>query len=403
LMNHSLQNSGASIGLSAVAVTMLLSACSGGSAPQSQPQRNAMAAQAAAPARSEESTRGKAAPRGLPANAFRVQMVEIIDRNGFERPMPASYGFVPIGWKTQGGVQWGQQFACTNGYNVNWAATSPDGLQTIAVLPQEKWETNNYGAGPSTPGCGAAAISSVQQYLTQLVGRLRPGAQLGEYRPRPDVAAKYAQLNMSAPSAMGEMRTWVEAGQVQFTFNEQGREMRGVVGAAAIFSLSRMAGMGMGTMDALTGFVLPPFAATAPSAQFNPKFFEAIRQSFLANPEWEARISRHNTAIGRVAQQEAGKRSKIISEYNDYVSRIRQETADLRARSDERRQREFGEAIRGTETYDDPDAPGGRAELSGYYDHAWRLSDGTYVLSNDSNFEPWRDLGMEGKRLEATR
>ena len=32
------------------------------------------------------------------------------------------------------------------------------------------------------------------------------------------------------------------------------------------------------------------------------------------------------------------------------------------------------------------------------YDHAWRLNDGTYVLSSDSNFEPWRDLGVEGKR-----
>ena len=31
------------------------------------------------------------------------------------------------------------------------------------------------------------------------------------------------------------------------------------------------------------------------------------------------------------------------------------------------------------------------------------LTDGTYVLSNDAGFEPWRDLGVEGKRLEATK
>ena len=140
-----------------------------------------------------------------------------------------------------------------------------------------------------------------------------------------------------------------------------------------------------------------------PAARFNPQFVETIRQSFLSNPQWEARISQHNTAISRVAQQEILKRSRIVAETNDYVSRIRRETAECRAQSDERRQREVGEMIRGTETYDDANAPGGRVELSGMYDHAWRLTDGTYVLSGDSNFEPWRDLGVEGQRLDPTR
>ncbi len=342
-------------------------------------------------------------PRGLPANALRVQQVEILDRSGFERPISASFGFIPLGWKAQGGVQWGQQFMCTNGYNVNWTAVSPDGAQTIAVLPQERWETNNYGAPPGTPGCPSAPITSSQQYLTQLAGRWRPGARVLDYRPRPDIAAKFAHLNMRTPSAMGEMRTWVEAGQVEFSFDEQGRAMRGVISAATIFSLSRMAGMGRGTMDALTGFTLPVFAATAPEGRLNLQFVEAIRQSFLANPEWELRIAQHNSAISRVAQEEIRKRAKIFADYSDYVSRIRQETAEVRARSDERRQRQYSEALRGTQSYDDPDAPGGRAELSGMYNHAWRLNDGTYVLSNDASFEPWRDLGVEGRRLEQTK
>ncbi len=151
------------------------------------------------------------------------------------------------------------------------------------------------------------------------------------------------------------------------------------------------------------GFALPAFAAFAAAEKFDPQFIETIRQSFLANPQWEARISQHNTAISRVAQQELQKRSRIVAETNDYVSRIRREAADYRAQSDERLQREVGESIRGTETYDDPNAPGGRVELSGMYDHAWRLKDGTYVLSSDSNFEPWRDLGVEGQRLDPAR
>lgn len=180
--------------------------------------------------------------------------------------------------------------------------------------------------------------------------------------------------------------------------------MRGALAAVTVFTLSRTAGLGAGqSMDALTGTALPAFLATAPRGELNLRFTEAIRQSFLPNPDWEARIAGHNRAIARVTRQEVAKRSRMTAEYNDYVSRIRRESADARAASDERRQREFSELIRGTETWDDADAPGGRAELSGLYDHAWRLNDGTYVLSAEADFDPWRDLGVEGRRLERTQ
>jgi len=42
-------------------------------------------------------------------------MVQVMDMNGFERPTPALFVFVPMGWRSQGGVQWGQQFMCNNG------------------------------------------------------------------------------------------------------------------------------------------------------------------------------------------------------------------------------------------------------------------------------------------------
>jgi hypothetical protein len=166
----------------------------------------------------------------------------------------------------------------------------------------------------------------------------------------------------------------------------------------------RTTAMGPGqTMDALTGYAFPGFAATAPSGQFNAQFAETIRQSFLPNPAWEAQIAQHNSAISRVAAQEISKRAKIIAETNDYISLLRRETADMRAQSDDRRQREFGETIKGVETYIDNNAAGGQVELSSLYNHAWRLNDGSYVLSNDASFEPYRDIGVEGKQLERTQ
>ena len=63
----------------------------------------------------------------------------------------------------------------------------------------------------------------------------------------------------------------------------------------------------------------------------------------------------------------------------------------------DRRAREFGELIRGVETYNDTNAPGGTVQLSSMYNNAWRLNDGSYVLTNDSSFQPYRDLGVDGQ------
>jgi hypothetical protein len=342
--------------------------------------------------------------RGLPTGAIRVEPGVIVDATGFEAPMAAYTLFLPAGWKATGGVLWGRQFMCTNGYNVEWSAASPDGATSVHVLPQAKWESNNVGAPAGTPGCPLAAYASVEQYLQALLQGWRPDARPQEFRRRADIEKDLAQANRVSAMPMGEMRAWVEAGELAFTLRDGGADRRGTLAAAVVFSLMRTnAGMGMQTMDAMTGFALPAWAATSSAGRYDAGFFEAIRRSIKPNPQWERRIAGHNHAIGRVALEEARKRSKIIAESNADISRIRQEAWEASQESADRRVREFGEVIKGVETYDDANAPGGRVELSYDYDNAWRLNDGSYVLTNDASFEPWRDLGVEGSRLEVTR
>jgi hypothetical protein len=312
--------------------------------------------------------------------------------------------FLPRGWQAQGGVFWGQEFLCTNGYNFNWTATAPDGLTSVSVLPQERWEANNYGAPPSTPGCRNAPYTNVRQYLESVVQRWRSGARVLDYRVREDLQREYAQLNSVTPMPLGEARTWVEAGEILFAYGDRGSDMRGAIAAVAIFSLTRTnAGGGLPVMDALTGFALPAYGVTAPNGQLNLAFFEAIRVSMKQNPQWDARIQSHNGAIARVALEESRKRAAAIAQSNAEIARIREEAWSAYQESADRRAREFGELLRGVETYDDANAPGGQVQLSGLYDNAWRLDDGSYVLTNDANFEPYRDLGLAGKQLEAAQ
>jgi hypothetical protein len=342
--------------------------------------------------------------RALPPGVLHVEPAVILDATGFEAPMAASTLFLPRGWQTQGGVFWAREFMCTNGYNFNWSATSPDGTTTISVLPQERWETNNFNGGASTPGCQPAPYRNVQQYLENVVQRWRPGSRPLDFRLREDLQREFAQLNAVTPTAMGEMRTWVEAGEILFAFNDRGADMRGSVAAVVVFSGSRMsAGGGLPTMESLTGFALPAYAVTAPNGRLNLPFFEAIRRSMKTNPQWEARLANHNTAIARVALEESRKRAAAIAQSNAEIAQIRQQAWNDQQESSDRRAREFGELMRGVETYNDANAPGGQVQLSNLYGHAWRLDDGSYVLTDNVNFEPWRDLGLAGNRLETTR
>ena len=342
--------------------------------------------------------------RGLPPGAIHVDRAVIVDATGFEAPMAASTLFLPRGWQTQGGVFWAREFMCTNGYNFMWSAHSPDGTTTISVLPQERWETNNFTGGASTPGCQPAPYRNVQQYLESAVQRWRPGSRPLDFRLREDLQRELAQLNAVTPTAMGEMRTWVEAGEILFAFNDRGTDMRGSVAAVVVFSSSRISGgAGMPTMESLSGFALPAYAVTAPNGRLNLPFFEAIRRTMKANPQWEARLAKHNSAIARVALEENRKRAAIIAQSNAEIAEIREQAWNAQQESSDRRAREFGELMRGVETYNDANAAGGQVQLSNLYDHAWRLDDGSYVLTNNSNFEPWRDLGLAGNRLEVTR
>jgi hypothetical protein len=342
------------------------------------------------------------ASTGLPSGALRVERAVIVDASGFEEPMVAATLFLPHGWQARGGVQWGQQFACTNGYVFDWSATSPDGLASIAVLPQERWEWNNIGAPPATPGCPAAPHRNVQPYLQGLAQRLRPGARVLDYRARPDLRQEFVQYESVTPMPLGESRVWVEAGELVVGYQEKGQDMRGSVAAVVVFNLMRT-DAGMGVMEALSGATFPAFAACAPSEQFNAGFFEALRRSIKVDPRWESRISGHNATLARIALRENKKRSEIMARTHEEIARIREEAWNSYQQCSDRRFREFGELLRGVETDADPESSFGQIELSSLYDSAWRLDDGSYVLTNDVSFDPYRALGVAGKKLDAVK
>ena len=112
-------------------------------------------------------------------------------------------------------------------------------------------------------------------------------------------------------------------------------------------------------------------------------------------------ISDHRQKIHQIELDGARKRASIWSDASKEVSQMitegwkaNQKTADQRAVA-------FSRMIRGVDAY--ADSQGKTQELTSGYSRAWKLDDGSYVLSTQANFDPWRDLGLRGQPLEQQR
>jgi hypothetical protein len=340
---------------------------------------------------------------GLPPGAVRLKSAEIIDAQGFDKPMVAATVLIPHDWRAQGGVVWNPQDTCGNGYNFNWRADAPDGSMAAAIIPSFTWTSNNFGA-PAPAGCVALQIANVQQYLEHIVRQSRPDARILDFRVREDLQQEFATLNSHTPMPMGELRTWVEAGEVLIGYSEQGREFRETAAAVVIFTFSRSQGLQPGhSMDTFTGSALPGYAFRAPNGALDFKMAEAIRTSIRVAPAWQQQISAHNAAIARTNIEGARKRSEIIAKSNEEIRAINQRGWEERNQSSDRQHRAFIEGIRGVETYDDPMSSVGQVELSNHYESAYRLNDGSYVLTNDPSFDPYAATGQDGVKLEPSK
>ncbi|WP_152610800.1 hypothetical protein [Ruegeria sp. ANG-R] len=105
-----------------------------------------------------------------PANA-QFQRALGIDGTGMRQPMPAFAVAVPKGWQPKGGVVWGNQSTCNRyGYDMSWAAVSPDQRYGVAILPSVRW-TNSAQSG--LQGCSVLQIGSAQDAISTLVSQRR--------------------------------------------------------------------------------------------------------------------------------------------------------------------------------------------------------------------------------------
>jgi hypothetical protein len=341
--------------------------------------------------------------RDLPTGAYRVQPAQIIDRTGFEKPMTAVNLVIPMGWKTSGGVVWNQAMnECGPvGTHFQWRADAPDGISAIEILPDEKWSGHNLNfPGMPQQQCPNITITNVRDYLQWYVQRVRPNARILDYRERPDFVASMAMMNRTDTSFGGEMKSWVEGGEVLLGYQHQGRDVRETIGLGVLFMQNRMPGLNPGeVMQSLSLYAMPAYAVRAPNGQYDFQLAELIRRSIQRDPEWGRRMDEHNRRITEINRKGAQDRHRITMDAQREIAEIRQQTYENQQASQDRRHEEFSQVIRGVDTYVDSSS-NERVELPNTHNYVWRLNDDSYILTNDVNFQPGRDLGVDGRQLE---
>lgn len=346
-----------------------------------------------------------ATPGQLPDGAYRVQRARIVDPNGFGRPMTAYTVLVPAGWSTSGGIVWqvNQQGCGKGGTHIAWRAVSPDGLSAIEYMPEESWGGNNLPLPPMQLPCPNVSITNVRDYLRWLVERTRPGARILDYRDRPDVAKPLEAWNSVQPSVGGEIRNWVQAGDVLLACDQGGRDMREMISITVLFSLSRMQGAMPGEIrEFLTISAQAPYCVRAPHGQLDFNFAEAVRLSAKTDPDWQALMNEHTRKMTGISAKGAADRHAIRMDTAREIEAMRNQGVADRQASLDRSHGDFVNAIRGVKNFIDTTS-NERIELPNNYQHAWRLKDDTYILTDDPNFDPNRDLKLEAHELKPER
>jgi len=362
------------------------------------------------PNRMASNNRNVATGQSLPTGSMHLAPATIVDPGGFGRPMVASTILAPVGWSTSGGVVWQQNTAPCGERNphTSWKAVSPDGMQAVEILAEEVWNGDNFPIPPEARGgCPNVQIRDARSFVIDYALRHRPGARVLDYRDLPANETRAVQDFIdrnSGPAAQGQNRSIFAGGKALLGYTQNGVEMRESIHVSFIVSpIAMEGGMGGQMQRAVTIGTLLGYAIKAPAGSLNLKFADLFARSIKANPAYAQLTADYNARMTGIVAGSVSDRTEITARTGEELRRIQSEYWDRKSASDDLGQNQVISGIRDANEYADPYTVGGVVELDNSFQNAWRLQDGTYVLTDDPSFNPNLATGLDGQQLRRTR
>jgi hypothetical protein len=344
-----------------------------------------------------------AAPQASPAPApdpqghsYRMKMAQIVDAQGFERPIPSASLLIPVDWQSQSATTWIAKDRC-NGVSTHVLVTGPDG-RAFERFPVYNWVWADdpkplqtafaQRAQMGTHVCDVMPPMGAQEYLRRNLAKLRPNAQLVGFEPAPklmqDLQTQAQQTEAAARQSNLKRQVKFDAIKARVKYSLDGKPMEEWILAATVAT---------GTFGPMQQWSYNCVAysagqrAPAGTLDGSMKLFELIASTFRVNPEWQARIAKNALAMQQIQMKGIRDRSAIVAKSAEDRRNIQREGYENQQRVQDSNSTGFSQYIRGVETYRNP-ATGERVDLDSNYGHAWVNNQGVYLLSDQAGFDP---------------
>lgn len=345
------------------------------------------------------------------------ERVRLLDEMGFDRPVEAMSLLMPRGWRAEGGVRWKGVGECRSEI-VTWQvrATSPDGQIQYAVMParsfgssQDQMTRQALMAGAQQGGCQVSEPFDAAEYLEHWARAELGGASVSDVHTPEEVRPRLAQLDAQANEVARQYGTGMN------------QTLSFVIGTLAWPDGSKGQGYVMVNNSVKYGndpFTGAPDGFSTTNVSFRAyiryppareeealKLAKVFDKTYRINPVWAKATEDFLTRLGNAEHAGRMERIRLMGEQAAAYARSQSDAADARMRDWERRQsssdanqERFIQTIRGVETW--KDSGGGAVELSAGYQHGWSRPDGSYILTNNSLFDPAVEFQQNWSRME---
>jgi Short C-terminal domain len=382
-------------------------------APQAPgPEVNPPVAGAAAPAPAPPPTASAAssrtsspAPASASVHTYKMKMAQVMDQQGFEKPLVSATMLIPTDWQFQGGTAWNIKDSC-NTIQTTVKASGPDG-RAFEIFPAYAWSWADdptflrqafaQKAQFGTHACDVQPPVSAADYAKQIIGKIRPNVRIASMESAPELLDRLQQQARQTEQSAAQfhlqqrVRPDVVKARLKYTLNGQAVEEWVVVATVTTTSTGPSFDVRSGRMAQANSYNCRAtmVAERAPQGQLDAssKFFDLLNSTFHVNAEWQARVVRNAQAVQQIELKGVRDRAAIVSKNADDIRNIQQQGYENRQRVQDQSFKDFDQVIRGVESYRNP-GTGETVELDSNYGHAWVSGNGTYLLSDQAGFNP---------------
>jgi len=351
---------------------------------------------------------------GASEGYLRLKRVQIVDRNGFEKPIPALSVLIPRDWSFDGQAQYAQHLvAPLDIVKLTFRAASPDHRTGFELFPDQNWSwtddpmmrqaiqnQNAMAARMNGAQTTLMAPLSARDFLTRVaVPRLRPGAKISGVEPIPDADAPIRQLIQQAQASQPGIPLNLKADHARARVHTpSGEEWITAVIFTRATPVPTLGGGRSLSYECAARFL---YGLRAPEGglEANDALYRTVLSTIRIDPTWQSRVTQAQMQMQATNLKGVQDRSRIIAQSAEDQRRIIKEGYENRQRTLDRTNAEFSDALRGVQNFRNP-ATGEAVQLDNRYANAWASGDGEYVVSDSSSFNPNSVLQGHWTRLE---